>query len=51
MLAKRAGVDLAKSYHGNRISSGNSLAHETEGQLVLNGSYNWAFTMALALKD
>jgi len=51
MLAKRAGVDLAKAYHGIRISSGNSFAHETEGQLVLNGSYNCAFTMALALKD
>ena len=51
MLAKRAGVDLAKAYHGIRISSGNSFAHETEGQLVLNGSYNCAFTMALAMKD
>ncbi|MBB3065296.1 NAD(P)-dependent oxidoreductase [Limibacillus halophilus] len=51
MLAKRAGVDLAKAYHGIRISSGNSFAHETEGQLVLNGSYNCAFTMDLALKD
>lgn len=51
MLAKRSGVDLAKAFHGIRISSGNSFAHETEGQLVLNGSYNCAFTMALALKD
>ncbi|MEQ8356228.1 MAG: NAD(P)-dependent oxidoreductase [Kiloniellaceae bacterium] len=51
MLAKRAGVDLAKAYHGIRVSSGNSFAHETEGQLVLNGSYDCAFTMGLALKD
>jgi 3-hydroxyisobutyrate dehydrogenase len=51
MLAKRAGVDLAKAFEGIRISSGNSFAHETEGQLVLNGSYNCAFTMDLALKD
>jgi 3-hydroxyisobutyrate dehydrogenase len=51
MLAKRAGVDLTKAYHGIRISSGNSFAHETEGQLVLNGSYDCGFTMALALKD
>lgn len=51
MLAKRSGIDLAKAYHGIRISSGNSFAHETEGQLVLNGSYNCAFTLALALKD
>ena len=51
MLAKRAGVDLTKAFHGIRVSSGNSFAHETEGQLVLNGSYNCGFTMALALKD
>ena len=25
--------------------------HETEGQLILNGSYDIAFTMDLALKD
>jgi 3-hydroxyisobutyrate dehydrogenase len=51
MLAKRAGIDLARAYHGIRISSGNSFAHETEGQLILNGSYNCGFTMDLALKD
>jgi len=51
MLAKRAGVDLAKAFHGIRISSGNSFAHETEAQLVLNGSYNVGFTLDLALKD
>ncbi len=51
MLAKRAGVDLAKAFEGIRISSGNSFAHETEGQLVLNGSYNCNFTLDLALKD
>lgn len=51
MLAKRAGIDLERAFHGIRISSGNSFAHETEGQLVLNGSYNCAFTLALALKD
>ena len=51
MLAKRAGVDLAKAFHGIRVSSGNSFAHETEAQLVLSGSYNVGFTMDLALKD
>ncbi len=51
MLAKRSGVDLTKAFHGIRVSSGNSFAHETEGQLVLNGSYNCAFTLDLALKD
>lgn len=51
LLAKRAGVDLARAFEGIRISSGNSFAHETEGQLVLNGSYDCGFTMDLALKD
>ncbi len=32
-------------------SSGTSFVHETEGQLILNGSYDIAFTMDLALKD
>jgi hypothetical protein len=32
-------------------SSGSSFVHETEGQLILNGSYDVAFTMDLALKD
>ena len=29
-------------------SSGNSFVHETEGQLILNGSYDIGFTMELA---
>jgi 3-hydroxyisobutyrate dehydrogenase len=33
------------------MSSGSSFVHETEGQLILNGSYDVAFTMDLALKD
>ena len=32
-------------------SSGNSFVHETEGQVILNGSYDIGFTMDLALKD
>jgi 3-hydroxyisobutyrate dehydrogenase len=51
MLAKRGGLDLAKAYHAIRASSGNSFVHETEGQLILNGSYDIGFTMDLALKD
>jgi 3-hydroxyisobutyrate dehydrogenase len=51
LLAKRAGIDLARAFEGIRISSGNSFAHETEGQLVLNGSYDCGFTLDLALKD
>jgi len=51
MLAKRAGLDLAQAYEVIRASSGNSFVHETESQLVLNGSYNVGFTMELACKD
>ena len=51
MLAKRGGLDLAKSYAAIRASSGNSFVHETEGQLILNGSYDIGFTMDLACKD
>jgi 3-hydroxyisobutyrate dehydrogenase len=51
MLAKRAGLDLAQSWEAIRASSGTSFVHETEGQLILNGSYDIAFTMDLALKD
>jgi 3-hydroxyisobutyrate dehydrogenase len=51
MLAKRAGVDLALAFEVIRASSGTSFVHETEGQLILNGSYDIGFTMDLALKD
>jgi 3-hydroxyisobutyrate dehydrogenase len=51
MLAKRSGLDLARAFEAIRNSSGNSFVHETEGQLILNGSYDIAFTMDLACKD
>lgn len=51
MLAKRAGLDLGQAWEAIRASSGTSFVHETEGQLILNGSYDIAFTMDLALKD
>jgi 3-hydroxyisobutyrate dehydrogenase len=51
MVAKKAGMDLATAYEAIRISSGNSFVHETEGQLILNGSYNINFTMDHELKD
>jgi len=38
MVAKKAGIDLGIAYEAIRISSGNSFVHETEGQLILNGS-------------
>ncbi len=51
MVAKKAGVDLGVAYEAIRISSGNSFVHETEGQLILNGSYNINFTMDHEVKD
>ena len=51
MLAKRGGLDLAQSWHAIAASSGNSFVHETEGALILNGSYDIAFNVDLALKD
>jgi 3-hydroxyisobutyrate dehydrogenase len=51
MLAKRGGLDLTKSFEAILNSSGNSFVHETESQVILNGSYNIGFTMDLALKD
>jgi 3-hydroxyisobutyrate dehydrogenase len=51
MLAKRGGLDLAQTFHVIKASSGNSFVHETESQLILNGSYNINFTIDLACKD
>ncbi len=51
MLAKRGGLDLGQAWRAITASSGTSFVHETEGQLILNGSYDIAFTMDLALKD
>ncbi len=51
MLAKKGGIDLKLAWEIIRASSGNSFVHETEGQLILNGSYNINFTMDLARKD
>jgi 3-hydroxyisobutyrate dehydrogenase len=51
MLAKRGGLDLKTAWAAIAASSGTSFVHETEGQLILNGSYDIAFSMDLALKD
>ena len=50
-VAKKSNLDLTKSYKGIAVSSGNSFVHETESQVILNGSYNINFTMDLVLKD
>ena len=51
IVAKKTGMDLKKTYEAIKISSGNSFVHETESQVILNGSYNISFTMDLVLKD
>lgn len=48
---KAAGLDLATTYEAIKISSGTSLVHETESQLILSGSRDVNFTMDLVLKD
>ncbi|MDG1367607.1 MAG: NAD-binding protein, partial [Acidimicrobiales bacterium] len=39
------------TYEAIRISSGNSFVHETESQVILNGSRDINFTMDLVVKD
>jgi len=51
MLCAKGGVDLTAAFHAIAASSGNSFVHETESQVILNGSYDIGFTMDLACKD
>ena len=51
VTAERAGMDLATTYEAIRISSGDSFVHETECQVILNGSRNINFTIDLVRKD
>ena len=50
-VAKGAGMDLNAAYEAIRISSGTSFVHETESQVILNGSRDISFTMDLVAKD
>ena len=50
-VAKKSNLDLNKTFKGISVSSGNSFVHETESQVILNGSYNINFTMDLVEKD
>lgn len=50
-VAKAAGMDLGTAYEAIRISSGTSFVHETESQVILNGSRDISFTMDLVAKD
>ena len=51
MVSKLAGMDLNVAFEAIAISSGNSFVHETESQVILNGSRDISFTMDLVLKD
>jgi 3-hydroxyisobutyrate dehydrogenase len=51
MLCAKGGVELRAAFEAIAASSGNSFVHETESQLILNGSYDIGFTMDLACKD
>ena len=51
VTSKMAGINLNKTYAAIRISSGNSFVHETESQVILNGSRDINFIMDLVLKD
>jgi len=48
---KAAGLDMATTYEAIKISSGTSFVHETESQVILNGSRDINFTMDLVKKD
>ena len=50
-VAKKSKLNLNKTFKGIAVSSGNSFVHETESQVILNGSYNINFTMDLVQKD
>ncbi len=50
-VAQKADMDMNITYEAIRISSGNSFVHETESQVILNGSRDINFTMDLVVKD
>ena len=51
LIARKSNFNLNKTFKGIAVSSGNSFVHETESQVILNGSYNINFTMDLVKKD
>jgi len=50
-VAKMSGLDMNVTYEAIKASSGNSFVHETESQVILNGSRDINFTMDLVVKD
>ncbi len=51
VVAKKLGMDMNVTYEAIKASSGNSFVHETESQVILNGSRDISFTMDLVVKD
>ena len=51
VYSMQAGIDLRVAFEAIKESSGTSFVHETESQIILNGSYDIGFTMELVLKD
>ena len=51
VTCKAAGLDMNCAYEAIRVSSGNSFVHETESQVILNGSRDIGFTLGLVQKD
>lgn len=49
--AKVMGLDMNVAYEAIKASSGNSFVHETESQVILNGSRDISFTLDLVSKD
>ncbi len=48
---KVLGIDMNVTYEAIKASSGTSFVHETESQVILNGSRDISFTMDLVSKD
>jgi 3-hydroxyisobutyrate dehydrogenase len=51
LVSSKMGIDANVAYQAIKASSGNSFVHETESQVILNGSREISFTMDLVLKD
>lgn len=51
VVANKMGMDMNVTYEAIKASSGTSFVHETESQVILNGSRDISFTMDLVLKD
>ncbi len=51
LVSTKMGIDPNVAYEAIKVSSGNSFVHETESQVILNGSRDISFTMDLVLKD